>query len=110
MSERVVLHPFEGFELDDLGESSTAKFGPDVEYFAFGVSPGGSYEAAMNTDTPVETTPTIWFRRKEITAPAHSEWTVRGKRYAQDGEPSIWRSPRGSRVGGTSIRLKLREG
>lgn len=107
---RVVLHPFIRFERGPLGEKSVPVFGEDVEMTAYGVDPGGSSEIASGLDSAVRTTPTIYFRREQVRTSAHSEWTVNGTTYKQDGEAAVWESPNGSSVGGTVIRLKRRTG
>lgn len=110
MSALVTRHPFIGFETDGLGENSTPTFGPDEPVEVYGIAPGRVQEPTLETDTPAVTGPTLWLKGDHYYSDAHSEWTVLGRRYKQDGESLIWVSPLGSSVGGTEIRLQRRDG
>lgn len=110
MPERVTLHPFSGFVEDSLGESTKPEFGADESLFVFGVDPGSTGEPIAGIDTAVRDAPTLYFRRGRVESSPHSEWSVRGVRYQQDGEPRIWVSPWGGATAGTVIYLERRSG
>lgn len=101
--ETVIRHPCIGHQTDSLGETSVPIFGPDVEVPGARVAPGASTEPENETDTPVESTMALYFRRQRVISGPFDEWTVRGTRWQQEGEGPIWPL-------GTEIQLGRRTG
>lgn len=107
-SEQATRHPFVGYALDGLGESRTPQFADD-EPALVGFAPAGIAEPALDGDTVAVSGPSLYLPGA-VAGSAHDEWTVRGLRYGQVGEPAVWRSPLTGWQPGTVILLDRRTG
>lgn len=105
--ETVTRHPFTKFSGGPLMESRKKEFGADREVERAGFDPGVSTEPG--TDSTVTSNPTLYLDSLDNPSP-HDEWTVRGKRYEQDGEALNPIHPMTGWDPGWVVKLKRRVG
>lgn len=108
--ERVVRHPFTGFESNSLGESRRKTFGPDVETWVDAVDDGPDATQPRGQDLTVLSRAVLYADGSPPTNwSAHDEWTARGRRWLQDGDTETWVDPFTGPVG-WSVRLARSQG
>lgn len=107
--ETVTQHPCTGFGTDELGEQAYATFGPNVTVLGVGVEPVAGTEIAQRVDDAVQVDARLYLPYSHPSTP-HDEWTVRGLRYAQQGDAEQWRSPLTGWEAGCVVNLRRRTG
>lgn len=107
--EQVVRHPHQGW-VPDRNQNASEKplFGPDVTVVGVGVAPGPTSEPDSGTDSAVTEKADLYLPFGTGNGP-HDEWTVRGRRWRQDGAGRDWRGLSG-REFGTVVTVVRREG